>query len=440
MGEQRKLNHPAFEWDKILLGRIWLLQGEYKKVLEQGHPVTIATLYLEPGEYQDIDKAVDCWRELAQNNKEPMYAINYMCSLLYQLERQYKAISGKISHTIEQVEALQHKIEEEQLPDWDEDATLHYAVLLVWYWEMQGADKNAALLYAENITGVTPEKLQSHEIGREQTPPPIQLPSQPYMSNEQLSCLLKNFCCYSLETKARLYFNARGCYTPEDCATSVVFLELFRTLYHFSNYSDKLLVDNKLYEDHCTQLIREMMNLNGSEWWALSANDQQQSGSTGNVSRSGLPGSAEIDLIVKNESYICLSIEALVLDTLDRKNIEKHFIKLIGDSQNSNSMALLIYGDSNEPGHLWQELKNYIYNEFSRIAQSVGVALSPFNEYTKSPYYVRDLYTYMDEPTNCSLISEVKDEYDYTHPLLVIYIDVSKRMHTQRSAIARGNA
>lgn len=438
-GKQRKLNHTAFERDKLLLGQIWLLQGEYKKVLEQGHPVTIAILYLEPGEYQDIDKAVNCWRELAQNSKEPMYAINYMCSLLYQLERQCKAISGKISHTINQIEALRHKIEEEQLPNWSEDATLHYASLLVWYWEIQCTDENAALLHAQEITGVAPEKLQSHKIGSEQTPPPIQLPPQASTSDELLSRMLKDFRCYTLEAKARLYFNARGCHTPEDCASSIVFLELFRTLYHFSNYSDKLLINGKLYEDHCTQLVREMMNLNGSEWWALAANDQQQSGSTGNVSRSGLPGSAEIDLIVKNESYTCLDIEALVLDTLDRKEINDHFIKLIGDSQNSNSMALLIYGDSNEPGALWQDLKSYIYNEFPRIAQSVGVELSSFDAYTQSPYYVKGLYTNMDKLTNCSLISEVKNEYERTHPLLVIYIDVSKRNDTQRSAIARGH-
>ena len=45
---------------------------------------------------------------------------------------------------------------------------------------------------------------------------------------------------------------------PAQSDTALVFLELFRTLYHLSNYGDKLLVNQQLDEGHCTQLLREI--------------------------------------------------------------------------------------------------------------------------------------------------------------------------------------
>ena len=362
-----------------------------------------------------------------------------MLTYLYQLKRTPQENSEGRRSLYRQIEELRQTIEKGPLLSWDEDAKLHYAGELTAIWAEYGMDEDQAIRLAAQTLSIPEEKISAQWKDKAPDEPeaPARLAPTPVATNEQFSQMLLRFHSLPLERKSMAYFDGGLAAGAQQYTTALVLLEVFRTLYHLSNFGDKLLFGETLDEDHCTQLFREMFNLNGGEWWRLAANDQQQSGSTGKVSKKQLHRSAENDLLIKADNYTCMILEAMVLTSWDQSGVERHLLKLIGDNIHNAPMVLLVYGNSTAPLTLWKQLTEYLLDSFPVTAEKQGVSLSPFTAFSDSEFHLPDPYTPLRELTRHSLVAHVQHGGMEAQPLVVICADIGKRAHTGVSFAAR---
>lgn len=436
-GKRQNYKHPIFDQDHRQLSHLWLLKGDYESLFSKGHPYVQALALLE-GPCQDLRKAASLWESLAKKTREPRAYLYWMQTYVRQLEEIPK---GQIEHRqkiYQKIAALRQSVEEGPLISWEREEQLHYADILASAWKEQGMDQTLIVKRATQALPLPEEALIDHwEKAPGEHEAVVELPSTSVVSGGQMEEMLLRFLNLPLASKAGLYFHCRLARSPEQSDTALVFLELFRTLYHLSNYGDKLLVNKQLGEDHCTQLLREIFNLNGSEWWKLSANDQQQSGSTGKISKSGLNISAENDFLVKSENYTYLFVEAMKLENMDRADLEEHLKKLIGDNNQNVPLLLLIYGNSLHPQKLWKQIQSYFQFQFPLLAEPLGIHMAPFVEFQDCALYIPELYAPMEELTQRSITTYVSHHGGESLPLVITYADIGKQAHTVVSRDAR---
>lgn len=436
-GKRQNNAHPIFDWDHRQLSYLWLLRGDYELLFSKGHPYVQALALLE-GPYQDLHKAVSLWESLAEETREPRAYLHWMQAYVRQLEETPKEQTGRRQKIYQKIDALRQSVEEGPLISWEQGEQLHYADILASVWNEQGMDRALIVERAAQMLSLPEKTLLDHwgEFQWEHDAV-IELPAAPVVSSGQMEDMLLRFLNLPLVSKAGLYFHCRLARTPEQSDTALVYLELFRTLYHLSNYGDKLLVNTRLDEDHCTQLLREIFNLNGSEWWKLSANDQQQSGSTGKISRNGLNISAENDFLVKSENYTYLFVEAMKLEKMDQADLEEHLKKLIGDNNRNAPALLLIYGNSLQPQKLWKQLQFYFHCQFPSLAEPLGIHITSFVEFQGCTLYIPELYAPMEELVRHSIMAYVSHRSGENLPLVITYADIGKQVHTVISREAR---
>ena len=436
-GKRQNYAHPIFDRDHRQLSYLWLLRGDYESLFSKGHPYVQALALLE-GPRQDLRKAASLWESLAEETREPRAYLYWMQAYARQLEETPKNQTDHRQGIYQKIEALRQSIEKGPFISWEQEEQLHYADILAGVWKKQGMDRTLIVKRAAQELSMSEKTLLDHwgEFQWEHDAV-VELPAAPIVSSGQMEDMLLRFLNLPLVSKAGLYFHCRLARAPEHSDTALVYLELFRTLYHLSNYGDILLVNTRLDEDHCTQLLRETFNLNGSEWWKLSANDQQQSGSTGRISRNGLNISAENDFLVKSENYTHLFVEAMKLEHMDRADLELHLKKLIGDNIQNAPMLLLIYGNSLQPLKLWKEIQFYFHNQFPSLAKPLNIHMASFVEFQDCTLYIPELYAPMEELVRHSITTYVSHHSGERLPLVITYADIGKQAHIVISREAR---
>lgn len=442
-GRKRGLRPVDLAPSQRMLSWLWYLQEKYDCLLQNGDPYVQAVVYLNDGEHQDLDQAVQCWKKLAENSQEPSVYQNWMLSYLRKLEGTPQAGTAVRRELCRDIEQLRIKIESGILNHWQEEDRLCYADKMILFKTLTGAGEAEAISVVAEELQIDEGKLRhrwEHRAENDAAPEtPVQLAPPTSYSISQLPQIIREFRHMTLKEKADCYFNSGRAALPEQSDIMLILLEVFRTLYHLNNFGDKLLFGDTLYEDHCTQLFRECFNLNGSEWWELIANDQQQTGSTGKISGKGMPESAENDLLIKNREYTCMMLEALILTHLDRGKLEEHFCKLIGDNVHNVPMVLLIYGNSTNSNRLWKNLHDYLHNSLPGIVKKYAIEIEPFIPFKNSMFYCQEPYRPLGELAEHSQVTYVRHNGASILPLIVIYVDIGKRGHACISKKARGN-
>lgn len=438
-GRKKDLSHPIFDADWRQLSYLWFLRGDYEKVLSEGHPYMQAAVYMEEGNHRNLTQAIKIWRKIAEEKRDPGAYLNWMLAYLHQLIGVPVENRAERQYIYKNIDALRAKIENGPFQNWTEQDQFQYAWELISIWVEQGKSEHQAIKLVTQVLSLPEEKISAQwadsKCEAEETET-IQLPPPSDPNTGQIEYALLRFRKMPLENKFKAYF---GIDMPTHSGMPLVLLEVFRTLYHLSNFGDKLLSGKTLDEDHCTQLFREMFNLNGSEWWEIAANDQQQSGSTGTFSKDQLHRSAENDLLIKCGNYTYMIIEAMVMTNWDKNSVEKHLLKLIGDNVQNVPMVLLVYGNSQDPQSLWDKLCTYLDQNFSMAAETKGSNITSFSRFADSEFYFSDQYAPLQELVQHCVVAYVTHNGTGENgiPLFVICADIGKQAHMKISKAAR---
>lgn len=433
-GKKSRYGHVIGDQEHRMLSYIWLLRGEYERLFEKGHPYMQAVARLDEGLYQDLRDAAQRWEKLSEHSQDPSVYQNLLLSYLRMLEKEPP--SNERTGIIQHIDTLRLKIEDDLLHVWQKEDQMRYADELIYYLRLTGDSERQALQKAAAAVHSS-EDILAKRIAPEEVslvPQPQILAEQPV---ELLVSVLQQFHAMPLKKKSSCFLKSRSHAVPAQAELTLVLWEVFRTLYHLCAFGDKLLAEDTLYEDRCTQLFRELFNLNCGEWWKITANDQQQMGSTGAILSGGIHSSAEIDLLIQEEGSVRLLDEALVLTGLDKENLRKHLDKLIGNDIQNAPMVLMIYGNSTQTADTWQKVQDYLRAEYIVDARKRGIQLEPFHPFVESPFYLRDEYYKVQPLAEQTLATYVSHSGGEKLPLFIIFADVGKRGHFNISSQAR---
>ena len=417
-----------------MLSYIWLLRGKYECLFEKGHPYIQAVARLDEGPYQDLRDAAQRWEKLSEHSQDPSVYQNLLLSYLVMLEKEPPP--NERTGIIQHIDTLRLKIEDDLLYIWQEEDQMRYADELIYYLRLTGDSESQALQKAAAAVHSS-EEILAKRIAPEEVslaPQPQILAEQPM---DQLVLALQQFHAMPLQKKSICFLKSRSHAVPVQAELTLVLWEIFRTLYHLCAFGDKLLAEDTLYEDRCTQLFRELFNLNCGEWWKIVANDQQQMGSTGAILSGGIHSSAEIDLLIQEDGSVLLIDEALVLTGLDKENLRKHLDKLIGNDIQNAPMVLMIYGNSAQTADTWQKVQDYLCAEYIVGARNRGIQMEPSHRFVESPFYLHDEYYKVKPLAEQTLVTYVSHPGGEKLPLFIIFADVGKRGHFDISAQAR---
>lgn len=433
-GKKGGYGHVIGDQEHCMLSYIWLLRGEYERLFEKGHPYMQAVARLEEGPYQDLRDAAQRWEKLSERSQDPSAYQNLLLSYLRMLEKELP--SNEQTRIIQHIDTLRLKIEDKLLRVWQKEDQMRYADELIYYFRMTGDSENQALQKAAAAIHSS-EEILAKRIAPEEislAPQPQTLSEQ---SADQLVLALRQFYAMPLQKKSRCFFESRSNAVPGQAGLALILWEIFRTLYHLCAFGDKLLAKDKLYEDRCTQLFRELFNLNCGEWWKITANDQQQMGSTGAILFGGIHSSAEIDLLIQEDGSVLVIDEALVLTGLDKEYLREHLDKLIGNNIQNVPMVLMIYGNSMQTADTWQKVQDYLRAEYIDEARKRKIQMEPFHRFVDSPFYLHDEYYKLKPLAEQALVTYVSHSGGEKLPLFIIFADVGKRGHFDISAQAR---
>lgn len=423
------------------LSCLWFCEGDFDRVLKEGDDWGKALVYLSEGPLQDLRKAASGWRQLAREGKSPAAFQNWMAACLQMLEKaNEEELRRGLCRTIQE---LHNEIKGRYFSGWRKEDQLRYAQELATYRTFTGSTEEEALrqvigeLELDVTTTDQLREIWAHKP-REEGVQALEVPMADPGTALPVGDALREYMGLPFLEKVKCYLESRHIPMMERWDIALVLREVIRTLYHLELYGDKLLYEEKLDEDHCTQLFREFFNAGVGEWWRISANDQQQSGSTGKHNRVGVPESAENDLVIRENEYELMVLEAIVMERFHRDNLCRHLLKLIGDSRN-RPMSLLIYGNSKTSQELWEEVKKYLCQEFAQ--QVAGRAqIEEFQELSRDQsFYNEGLYPHagLNELVDLSLATRVTHPGGKDLPLFVLYADIGHRGHTELSKVAR---
>lgn len=338
------------------LNRVWLLKKDYARILDRGTPFFQAVVYMESQEHRDLPRAERIWQELLNERFQPAYAINliYTYGLLYQEER---------NAVLDRVEELRERVEHGPYASWGRQEKEHYAVNLFFLYRQGTTDQRKLIDSLCEELGVGRdlfEKLPDRlEAGAPQLEP-VEL------SAENPVPALRTYCTAPLRQKAEWFFQMRSCDLEGDPRNALLTWCVMNTCAHLAAFAPQLLVWDRLYEDRCTQLFRELFNQAYPQIFSLAVNDQEQTGRTASLGRQGQAGIAEVDITFKEQGRVVAIGEALRLCSLEKRQICQHIHKLLGNNLLEVPMFLLVYVKHDQPDSLWQSYESYVREVFSR--------------------------------------------------------------------------
>lgn len=424
------------------LSHLWYARDEKERVLREGDEWWRAVIYLDEGPLCDLSKAGKSWEALATKSNVPAAYINWMLSLM--LQWQEEPVEQTRVFLWRQVLTLQQNVEAEFWPNWPEEAKVKYASIMVYGETLHGLTVDAALCEVKNrllLSDTLTELLRREKwiLKAEPEPEPTITPPRDDHAAMQtaVASAMRDFYAMSFDNRARTYMECIRLRSLPRQELALLLHEVIRAVYHLQMFGDKLLVHDRLGEDHCTQLLRVIFNTAAGERWRISASDQQQSGSTGRKNAQGMNNSAENDLVIHEQDIEHMVIEAQIPDEKKWTEVRSHLYKLIGDSRN-RPILLLFYGNSVTPREQWKKIQQKLTEE-AKAPQETDVCFSQFRPLESAiEVYAEELYSQAEmELVNDCLFTTVSHSGGEDIPLFILYADIARLAHAKISLVAR---
>lgn len=375
------------EWTESQLNRVWFQEKAYDKILEHGLPFYQALVWMKSTEHQDLDKAARTWEQLLEKSIYSGYAINLMCTYTLQYQAAQTGADGATCRRIkEKVALLREWMASNAYPSWNKGDQQAYAQALYTFCRRTGTEREKViqtLRHELNFRSDLVEKLEEPEE----------------KENDQITIELKNpvpalqqYCTAPLELKSEWFFQLKSCPCPTVPQTALLLWCVMNTLDHLSAYGPQLLNKDKLDEDRCSQLFRELFNHGYPEMYGRSANDQEKTGHTGHENRDGSSGIGEVDIMIKHNGHRVGIVEAMMLNGIDRPYIHGHICQLQGYNIQYTPMFLFIYGNVMDPEKLWQSYTKYIKNTFAPEFRDENWGVCEVQDFLHSSDYISCLH------------------------------------------------
>ena len=417
------------------LSHLWYVRGEKERILQKGDDWWRARVYMEEGQQQNLRRAAETWKVVARKSRRSDAYLNWMLSLLLRMEQ----LPDKSADTVlrQNIAELQEEIESVHWPSWGSKDQLQYARLRVFYAKMCGYTEEESIERISSslkLDASIVEELRAVLVEKE---PKMTLPQDTDSLYTEIASAIRDYRALPFSDRARVYLRSIGADNRPDAKLSVLLFLVINAVYRLQMYGDKLTVWEKLYEDHCTQLLREMFMALASECWRLTAHDQQQSGSTGRKNAQGVNNSAENDLVIYDLGHEQMVIEALVSESIDWNNAWEHLYKLIGDGRNRPIM-LLIYGHSKQSVRDREAMMQLVRKEMQepQIKEVRFTELRPLSDVEN--LYIPGLFVELPkELVEYCMVTEVSHPGHDNFPLFVLYADITRRANVEISKQAR---
>lgn len=372
------------------LNQVWLNQKDYDRLLKQGNPFYQAITFMESPKHRNLKRAESLWKKLLKERVQPDCVINlvYTYSLQYEQEAQRgDKEKAQLSHILSEVENLRQSVECGAFNSWEEAAQKHYAVNLYALYRQSTQDRTALIRSLAKALGVSTDlfvdldakELKSAEIE------PVKIPSESPVS------ALRTYCTATLAQKARWFFEVKSCDPTANPRRALLVWCMMNTCAHLMAYGPQLIVNDRLPEDRCTQLFRELFNQAYAEMFTLTVNDQEQTGHTSSQVRYG-QGIAEVDLTFKNQGTIVAISEAMCLHSWQKNEVCGHIHQLLGNNNLDTPMFLLIYAKSSSPEELWRKYCAYLKDEFVPAFDDSCWGPAAVTKFSESEDYIPDLH------------------------------------------------
>ena len=417
------------------LSHLWYVRGEAKRILQEGDDWWRARVYTEEGQQQDLRRAAELWKNEAHKTRRSDAYLNWLLSLLWRMEEQPdKSADAGLRR---EIAALRQEIEAVHWESWGAADQLQYARLMVFYATMCGHTKDSAIGEVSASLKLDTATAAELRAALAEEEPKLTLPQDADSLISGIAAAIKEFRTLSFQGRARAYLESFSERDRQESETSLLLYIVLNAIYHLQMYGDKLSVAGSLGEDHCTQLLREMINAFAGEKWGIIANDQQQSSSTGKKNAQGVNNSAENDLVLRNLGYEKMVIESQVSDNIRWAEVWKHLYKLIGDSRNRPIM-LLFYGHDLNPIKRREAIMQHIREEMQmpQMDEVRFTALRPLRE--AEALFIPTLFEQLpSELVDHCMVTEVSHPGGEDIPLFVLYADITRRAHAELSKRAR---
>lgn len=417
-------------WAFHQINRIWLQQKNYPKIIEKGNLFCQAIVYLDSPADRNIGEAKRIWKELLSKDHIPAYYINLIYAYVLEYEEAQKAGEEQACRKIlEEVENLRECAEDETFEKWQENEKIRYAVNIHALYVQSGKSARSvvSMLSAELKIDTT----VFDEFEKEQQIEQIQVePSGSVLE------ALRTYVSAPLSRKSEWFTQMKMCMNAEDTTRTLILWCVMNVCSHLDAYGTQLVVDGKINEDRCNQLFRELFNQAYPEMFGLTANDQEQTGPTGHTMKDRRAGTAEVDITIKNNGNRIAIIEALVLTSLDKKIINEHIHKLIGNNVQYHPMFLFVYGNVADMGSFWRKYKNHICNDFKIETEEEIWTIHRVEEFVESKDYLPELY---EEHYFSKQMFRVTMENSYGNECVLYHVvmDIGKKSHSSVAKIGR---
>ncbi|MEG6586515.1 hypothetical protein [Dendrosporobacter sp. 1207_IL3150] len=458
------------KWIDSVRMRIALLKGDYDSILSSGNLFYIGLVHLKSDKYKDYQKAISVYQKLLIN--EPRLSIKQNLLHAFALRiMELKKDNIDYSEVLTKAETLMLDIEDSISSEsilFDEEIFYSNVLFLYleldkkgefwWYYnkmpstlkhtkkcafyiasmlKKEGKDSEVknivTVLY--NIYGKDQDIIDfENDIDKLIIPKLTSIQSQ----SVELRYFLNQLKCVSLYELCNVVIGEHSSGSIELLLTKMV----LDTCDKINFYSPHLIFNKQpCEEDRYSILFKEFFNFRFSYLLNFSMVDQPKSGFTGTITAQKRAGMGENDLIIKYDDQIISLVEAVRLETVNKKVIFSHVNKLFGyDIHNCKVMYALVYGTSETPVDLWKGYCDYLENEFiidcnktnyKVYAHSNANDLDIFKNNTFIQNCIQNKWVYCTRHKNNNNGADVL--------MVHIYIDVLKNHQQLIARSARGN-
>lgn len=415
------------DWADGQLNRLWLLRGELDRILAEGRIFYRAIVLMESEKHRNLDEAERIWVDSLNKSLDPGCVINLIYT--YQLQYEEAEQAGRVgarycSRLLGRVAELRERVEESVFDSWSEEGQKHYALNLYFLCRKCGKAGEAFVLPLCQKLGLEPKQFERTRAKPEQAEP------------SDLVLALRQYAVAPLAQKARWFFQSKSCPIQGKPEYALLLWCALTVCHHLTNFGIQLVVNRKLKEDRCTQLFRELFNELAPNMFGLTANDQEQTGPTGNRNKNGEEGTAEVDVLIKDNGISVAIVEALLLEKLDKGSVYRHIHQLLGNNIQKTPMFLLSYCFTDDPEQLWLDYREYIQNTFVPEFQDRAWGPCAVTDFIVSEDFIPDLFSQFSCHRHMLRMTFEPNRQVMYH----ILVNVGSRENLPAAWVARGNA
>jgi len=422
--KESPLKQEKFEEVSRFKNHLFYIKREFNKISDN-IPFYKAIKHLEKtsGVYDPL-KANMLLAQICENDKSPNNIINYLYSFCLLInDASNPTIRGEYIDKSNRIilEANQFATK------WGDKDREHYAIRR--YFRMELIFGTVSIDYVKQLESELNVSLT--EYLKEYNSVQAILPySEISVSLNGVIEAFRKFDSFTLERKLSTLFKVQSIndYTEKQSKQAGIIKLILDTCLHLNTYTPQLLCDRELNENNYNQLFREMFN-HAYGRLGVHCHDQEQTGFTGHIGKAGNRGISELDFALRFKGDLFSIGEALILESCDTANIDKHIGKLIGSNFQSHSpLFLLIYGRINDENAFWERYQEH-------LEKSALYKLCNIKNFQEIEIYKDELFA---NHTGCLkiLYSEVSFGGNFI-PLYHIFMDIQNQAYFDQAAKAR---